>query len=143
MVKLVLVEGVYKTPKLDNFGPGFCPQGPRMGAKIKMRKLLAKRKYTGCAFHLSRLTWLMIWILGSTNESRRAEVGIVYSRSWIYRQKCSLHPNIFDKFKGQGRLKIMSEQNRTNIKISKVEYLRAKYLQCFKQIYFPKLTTHI
>ena len=29
MVLFVLVGWVCKAPKFDNFGPGFCPQGPR------------------------------------------------------------------------------------------------------------------
>ena len=32
MVLLVLVGGVYKLPKLENVGPGFCPWGHRMTA---------------------------------------------------------------------------------------------------------------
>ena len=31
MVKLVLIGGVYKPPKLDNFGPEFYPQGTSNG----------------------------------------------------------------------------------------------------------------
>lgn len=33
----VLVEGVYKPPKIENYGSGFCPPGPRMTAHMVLR----------------------------------------------------------------------------------------------------------
>ena len=45
MVKLVLVGGVYKPPKLENVGPGFYPQGPPMAAKVEPRMAAPKRFY--------------------------------------------------------------------------------------------------
>ena len=46
MVWLIGVRGVYKPPKLQNFGPRFCPQGPRMAAPHGTSGIAARRDLT-------------------------------------------------------------------------------------------------
>ena len=91
MVLLVLVGEVFKPPKLENFGPGFCPQGPQMAAHKHMVPRMAAHS-VGISNHWERrsITDLTIsytgqhsWFLWCLLYNHAFGICLLHTLSWL------------------------------------------------------------